>query len=178
MNFNETEVMKEQFQNSGYKIVSFEDKADIYVINTCTVTHTADAKSRKAIRKAKQKNPQALVIAAGCYPEGFKEEVEKLKEADLIIGNVEKYDIVKIVKNRNNLPRTVIKGVWNLKKFLPLTITDFEGKTRAFVKVQQGCQHFCSYCIIPKVRGPMLSESPEKVVEQVKILVEKGFKEN
>ncbi len=179
MNFNETAVMEELFKNAGYKIVPFEEKADVYVINTCTVTHTADAKSRKAIRKAKHRNPKALVVATGCYSEVYPEELEKVKEADLITGNVEKYNLVELVEKRlkGEIPKTVVTGVWKERKFFPLNVSDFIGKTRAFVKIQQGCESFCSYCIIPKARGPMLSESPYLVIKQVKELVEKGFKE-
>ncbi len=179
MNIHETAYMEEQFKKAGYEVVPFEEVADIYVVNTCTVTHTADAKSRKALRKAKQRNPEALVVATGCYSEVYPEEVEKVKEADFITGNAEKFRIVELVEKRmrGELPRVYVKGVWKDKQFYPLTLRQFEGKTRAFLKVQQGCQLFCSYCIIPKARGAMVSMEPEEVLNQAKELVETGYRE-
>jgi len=179
MNIHETAYMEEQFKRAGYEIVPFDEEADVYVVNTCTVTHTADSKSRKALRKAKQKNPKALVVSTGCYSEVYPEEVEEIEEVDLITGNVEKFNIVELVEKRlkGELPRTVVKGVWSEKRFYPLTLRQFEGKTRAFLKVQQGCQLFCSYCIIPKARGAMVSMEPEEVLKQAEELVEAGYKE-
>ena len=179
MNFHETAYMEEQFRKRGYEIVDFSEKADIYVVNTCTVTSVADAKSRKALRKAKHRNPEALVVATGCYSEVYPFDVECVKEVDLITGNVEKFQIVDIIEKRlkGEIPRLYLKGVWEEKRFYPLTIRHYEGKTRAFLKVQQGCELFCSYCIIPKARGRMFSEEPLKVLEQVKELVDAGYKE-
>ena len=179
MNLHETSFMIEKFKERGYQVVPYEEKSDIYIVNTCTVTHTADAKSRKLLRKAKQKNPEALVVATGCYSEVYPEEVEKIKEVDLIVGNVEKFNIVDLVEKRlkGEIPRVFVKGVWNEKRFYPLTLRQFEGKTRAFLKVQQGCQLFCSYCIIPKARGAMVSMEPEEVLKQAEELIEAGYKE-
>ena len=179
MNIHETAYMEEQFKKAGYEVVPFDEVADVYVVNTCTVTHTADAKSRKALRKAKQRNPEALVVSTGCYSEVYPEEVEKVKEADFITGNVEKFRIVELVEKRmrGELPRVHVKGVWKDKRFYPLTLRQFEGKTRAFLKVQQGCELFCSYCIIPKARGAMVSMEPEEVLNQAKELVETGYRE-
>ena len=179
MNFHETAYMEERFREKGYEVVPFEEKADIYIVNTCTVTSTADAKSRKALRKAKQRNPEALVVATGCYSEVYPEELEKLPEVDFITGNLEKFKMVELVEKRlsGKLPKVTVKGVWSDRKFLPLSIRSFEGRTRAFLKVQQGCQLFCSYCIIPKARGAMVSETPREVISQVRELVEQGYKE-
>ncbi|ADY73659.1 MiaB-like tRNA modifying enzyme [Desulfurobacterium thermolithotrophum DSM 11699] len=179
MNFHETAYMEEQFKKRGYKIVDFSEEADIYIVNTCTVTSVADSKSRKALRKAKSRNPKALVVATGCYSEVYPEKVEKLEEVDFITGNVEKFQIVDIVEKRieGKLPRLYLRGIWKENQFYPLTIRHYEGKTRAFLKIQQGCELFCSYCIIPKARGKMLSEKPEKVLEQVKELINSGYKE-
>jgi threonylcarbamoyladenosine tRNA methylthiotransferase MtaB len=156
LNFHETAYMEEQFEKAGYKVVPFSEKADVYVINTCTVTKTADAKSRKAIRKAKHLNPESLVVVTGCYSEVYPEEVGKIEEADLITGNVEKFRLVDLVEKRlkGEIPRVQVAGVWKVRKVYPLGLRHFEGKTRAFLKVQQGCELFCSYCIIPKARGP------------------------
>jgi threonylcarbamoyladenosine tRNA methylthiotransferase MtaB len=179
MNFFETAYMKEQFRKMGYEIVDFSEKADIYIINTCTVTKLADSKSRKAIRRAKRQNPNALVIATGCYSEVYKEEVGKVEEADFIAGNLEKFKIVDLIekKLKGNLPRIYVKGVWSEKNFYPLTIRNVEGRTRAFLKVQQGCELFCSYCVIPKARGRMLSLPLDEVIKQVEELVDAGYKE-
>lgn len=179
MNIHETAYMEEQFKKAGYEVVPFEEEADVYVVNTCTVTHTADAKSRKALRKAKQRNPKAFVVSTGCYSEVYPEEVEKVKEADFITGNVEKFRIVELVEKRmrGELPRVHVKGVWKDKRFYPLTLRQFEGKTRAFLKIQQGCELFCSYCIIPKARGAMVSMEPEEVLKQAEELIKADYKE-
>jgi len=179
MNFHETAYMEELFKRAGWEVVGFDEEADVYVVNTCTVTKTADAKSRKILRKAKQRNPNALVVSTGCYSEVYPEEVESLKEVDFITGNVEKFNMAELVEKRlkGELPRVFVKGVWRESKFYPLTIRHYEGRTRAFLKVQQGCELFCSYCIIPRARGRMVSEDPQKVLEQVKELVDAGYKE-
>ena len=129
MNFHETAYMEEQFRKRGYEIVDFSEKADIYVVNTCTVTSVADAKSRKALRKAKHRNPEALVVATGCYSEVYPFDVEGVKEVDLITGNVEKFQIVDIIEKRlkGEVPRLYLKGVWKEKRFYPLTIRHYEG---------------------------------------------------
>jgi len=179
MNFHETAYMEELFKRAGWEVVGFDEEADVYVVNTCTVTKTADAKSRKILRKAKQRNPNALVVSTGCYSEVYPEEVESVKEVNLITGNVEKFNMAELVERRlkGKLPRVFVKGVWRESKFYPLTIRHYEGRTRAFLKVQQGCELFCSYCIIPRARGRMVSEDPQKVLEQVKELVDAGYKE-
>jgi threonylcarbamoyladenosine tRNA methylthiotransferase MtaB len=179
MNFHETAFMEEEFKKAGYEVVPFGQGADVVVINSCTVTATADAKSRKAARRAKQINPNALVVMTGCYGEVYPHEVEKVKEVDLITGNYEKAKMVELVeaKLRGELPRTAVKGVWREKYFHPLAVKSYEGRSRAFLKVQQGCELFCSYCVIPKARGPMISLPPQKALSQAKELVEAGFKE-
>ncbi len=179
MNYHETAYMEEAFKERGYEVVPFGEKADVYVINTCTVTSVADAKSRKAVRKAKSLNPNSLVVVSGCYSEVYPEEVEKVREADFITGNAEKFRIVDLVERRlrGELPRTFIRGVWKERRFYPLTLRHYEGRSRAFLKVQQGCELFCSYCVIPKARGRMLSLSPKEVLSQVKELVDLGYKE-
>ena len=179
MNFHETAYMEELFKRAGWEVVGFDEEADVYVVNTCTVTKTADAKSRKILRKAKQRNPNALVVSTGCYSEVYPEEVESVREVDFITGNVEKFNMAELVERRlkGELPRVFVKGVWKESKFYPLTIRHYEGRTRAFLKVQQGCELFCSYCIIPRARGRMVSEDPQKVLEQVKELVDAGYKE-
>ena len=179
MNFHETAFMEGLFRKSGYELVDFSEKSDIYIVNTCTVTKNADAKSRKALRKAKRINKNALTVAVGCYPEVYPEELSKMKEVDLVLGNAEKFNIVEIVEKRLNgkFPRVFIKGIWNERIFHPLVVDDYEGKARAFLKIQQGCEHFCSYCIIPYARGRCLSESSKSVVEQAERLSDLGYRE-
>ncbi len=175
MNFHETAFIREQFKTERYEVVPFSDQADIYVINTCTVTSAADAKSRKAIRRAKRNNPDALVVVTGCYSEVYPEQIKSIEEADIITGNVEKREIVKIVENHRE--GKFLKGVWTVNTFFPLLNLDYGDKSRAFVKIQQGCEAFCSYCIVPKARGRCLSESPEKIIEHITLLVEQGYSE-
>ena len=179
MNFHETAYMEEKFKEKGYQLVPFDSEADVYVINTCTVTSVADSKSRKAIRKAKSRNPNALVVVTGCYSEVYTHQVEEVKEADFITGNVEKFNLVELVEKRlrGELPRVLVRGVWNERRFYPLLIRHYEGKSRAFLKVQQGCELFCTYCIIPKARGRMLSMAPQEVISQARELVASGYKE-
>ncbi|WP_456437073.1 tRNA (N(6)-L-threonylcarbamoyladenosine(37)-C(2))-methylthiotransferase MtaB [Desulfurobacterium sp.] len=175
MNFHETAFIEEAFRKAGYTIVSFNDVADIYVINTCTVTVSADAKSRKAIRKAKNRNPEATVVVTGCYSEVYPEAVARMKEVDIVTGNVEKFNLIGIVERGEK--GVFVRGVWNVNKFQPLMNLDYGRKSRAFLKIQQGCESFCSYCIIPKARGRMLSERPEKVIDHVKMLTDAGYSE-
>ncbi len=175
MNFHETAFMEEAFRKAGYTVVPFSEAADVYVINTCTVTASADAKSRKAIRKAKRINPESLVVVTGCYSEVYPEIVSSIEEADIVTGNVEKFRLVEIVEK--NTRGVFLKGIWNVTEFQPLMNVDYGRKSRAFLKIQQGCESFCSYCIIPKARGRMLSEMPEKVIEHVKMLVDSGYAE-
>ncbi|OMH41178.1 tRNA (N(6)-L-threonylcarbamoyladenosine(37)-C(2))-methylthiotransferase MtaB [Desulfurobacterium indicum] len=175
MNFHETAFMEEAFKKAGYTVVPFSEVADVYVINTCTVTASADAKSRKAIRRAKRINPESLVVVTGCYSEVYPEIVSSIKEADIVTGNVEKFRLVEIVERRTK--GVFLKGTWNVTEFQPLMNADYGKKSRAFLKIQQGCESFCSYCIIPKARGRMLSEIPEKVIEHVEMLVNSGYVE-
>ncbi|WP_456397226.1 tRNA (N(6)-L-threonylcarbamoyladenosine(37)-C(2))-methylthiotransferase MtaB [Desulfurobacterium sp.] len=175
MNFHETAFMEEAFKKAGYAIVPFSEVADIYVVNTCTVTASADAKSRKAIRRAKKKNPESIVVVTGCYSEVYPEIVSSMKEADIVTGNVEKFNLVEIVERHTK--GVFLKGIWNVTEFQPLMNVDYGGKSRAFLKIQQGCESFCSYCIIPKARGRMLSERPEKVIEHIEMLIDRGYAE-
>ncbi|NLK87656.1 MAG: tRNA (N(6)-L-threonylcarbamoyladenosine(37)-C(2))-methylthiotransferase MtaB [Clostridiaceae bacterium] len=179
VNQYETEAMAEAFENAGYEIVEFDEAADVYVINTCTVTGLSSRKSRQAIRRAKQLNGSAIVAAVGCYPQTAREEVESIPEVDIVVGTANRLELPRHVeKFRSGGDR--ISAVGNIMKkhdFEDLKIERYKGRTRAFLKIQEGCSQFCSYCIIPYARGPIRSRPAEDVAEEVRKLSEAGFKE-
>ncbi len=179
MNQFDTDLMKTKFAQKGYEIVEFEDIADIYIINTCTVTVGGDRSSRQAIYQAKRRNPNAVVVATGCYAQVNPQELAKLKEVDIVVGNTHKGEILKIVEEyleRKN-KKVVVGEIFREKEVKNFdTVVYFEG-VRPFIKVQEGCNKFCTFCVIPFARGKVRSVDKEKVVEQVKILSQKGFKE-
>lgn len=177
VNQYETNAMEEKFIKSGYEIVSFEEIADIYVINTCTVTNMSDKKSRQMIRKAKQFNPSAVVVAVGCYAQVSKEKLEEIEELDLILGNNEKKEIVEYVEQYKNDKLIHLEDVMHQKEFVDFGTTVHMEKTRAVIKVQDGCDRFCSYCIIPYARGRVRSRKLESVIEEIKALAGTSVKE-
>ncbi len=168
VNQYETNGMIQKFKEKNYEIVDFSEIADLYVINTCTVTSIADRKSRQFIRQAKKRNPKAKVIAVGCYVDVNKEELEKIPEIDLCIRNKEKINIVDIIENNYKTENE------EYCEFGSITYTE---KVRAVIKVQDGCNNFCSYCIIPYARGRIISRKPENVIEEIKQISKKGIKE-
>ena len=172
VNQYETNAMSQKLIEEGYKIVEHTQKADIYIINTCTVTNMSDRKSRQMIRRAKEINPEAKIIAVGCYVQVAK------KEIDLALGNEEKVDIVKycneiIQKNK----KEEIADVMQSRKFAEFGETSYTEKTRAVIKVQDGCDRFCSYCIIPYARGRVRSREPEHIIKEIKQIANEGIKE-
>ena len=178
VNQYETNAMSQKLIEEGYKIVEHTQKADIYIINTCTVTNMSDRKSRQMIRRAKEINPEAIIIAVGCYVQVAKKEIENIKEIDLALGNEEKVDIVKycneiIQKNKNEEIADVMKS----RKFAEFGETSYTEKTRAVIKVQDGCDRFCSYCIIPYARGRVRSREPEYIIKEIKQIANEGIKE-
>lgn len=178
VNQYETNAMSQKLIEEGYKIVEHTQKADIYIINTCTVTNMSDRKSRQMIRRAKEINPEAIIIAVGCYVQVAKKEIEKIKEIDLALGNEEKVDIVKycneiIQKNK----KEEIADVMQSRKFAEFGETGYTEKTRAVIKVQDGCDRFCSYCIIPYARGRVRSREPEHIIKEIKQIANEGIKE-
>lgn len=189
VNQYETNAMIEQFINKGYEIVDFEEKADIYIINTCTVTNMADRKSRQMLRRVKEINEDALLVACGCYAQVAKEELEKIPEIDLIYGTNEKNKIAEYIEEYEkeyrkgidfrlgNVPNGKVTDVMYQKEFLDFGTTSYTEKTRAVIKVQDGCDRFCSYCIIPYARGHVRSRKIESVVEEVKKIADEGIKE-
>lgn len=178
VNQYETNGMIQIFTNAGYKIVPFEEEANIYIINTCTVTNMSDRKSRQILRQAKKNNPNSIVVAIGCYAQIAKKEIEKIEEIDLVLGNNEKVNILeyveKFLKNRNNINIEDIMQNKNYEDFGSVTYTE---KTRAVIKVQDGCDRFCSYCIIPYARGRVRSRNPINVINEIKEISKKGIKE-
>jgi len=165
--------MMQIFEKEGYKIISADKSADIYIINTCTVTNIADKKSRQMIRKAKELNPNSIIVATGCYAQVAKEDLEKIEEIDLVIGNLEKTNIVKYIEN--NIDK--VNEIMFQKEFIDFETTAYTEKTRAVIKVQDGCDRFCSYCIIPYARGRVRSRKPKNIIKEVKEIVADGIKE-
>lgn len=178
VNTYESNAMLKIFNEAGYQEVDFKQVADVYVINTCTVTNTGDSKSRQMIRKAIRKNPKATICVVGCYSQTAPEEIEKIEGVGVVLGTQYRSDIVKYVDEHLETGEMVIKvdNVMNLRKFEDLNIDRFKN-TRAFLKIQDGCNRFCTYCTIPYARGSVCSKEPEKVLAEVKELAAHGFKE-
>ena len=178
VNQYETNGMREKFIEKGYEIVDFNDVADIYIVNTCAVTNIADKKSRQILRRAKIHNKNAIVVAMGCYAQVAQKEIEKIQEVDLIIGNVGKKDIVEYVERFiNKKQKNNIKDIEDEKKFADFGIVSHSEKTRMEIKIQDGCNQFCSYCIIPYARGRIRSRSKESILQEVQKNQEKGIRE-
>ena len=176
VNTYESEYVINILKEHNYEIKSFDDICDIYIINTCTVTNTSDIKSRKMIRNAIKRNPNACVVAMGCFIEANKDyQIEGL---DIVLGNKDKSKIVELLDEYFTKKEKIIK-LYNDPKsqFEDMYITNFPGRTRAFVKIQDGCENFCSYCIIPFVRGKCRSKDPEKVISEITALVQNGYQE-
>lgn len=179
VNQYESEAIAELFAQKGYEIVDIDEWADIYIINTCTVTNFGDKKSRQLIRKVKRQNPEAVVAAIGCYAQTAPDEIKNIEGVNLIIGTKGRKDIVDLVESY--VPEIgVVSTVGQIAKereFEHLTISKLADRTRAYLKIQDGCSQFCSYCIIPYARGPIRSRDPEDIMDEVKVLAENGFKE-
>lgn len=179
VNTYETDAMEKNFRQSGFNIVSVDDVADIIIINTCTVTNMADRKSRQIIHRMKKKNPDAIVVATGCYVQAAKEKVLKDSSVDIAVGNNKKQDIVAIVKDYLN-DRTHNSAIIDINSkcdYEEMTIDDNQMHTRAYVKIQDGCNQFCSYCIIPYARGRIRSRKMEDIINEVTNLANNGYKE-
>ena len=172
--------MAQKFIEKGYKICELAENPDVVVVNTCTVTNIADRKSRQVLRKVKEENQQSIIVAVGCYVQVAKETVNNMKEIDLCLGNVEKKDIVEKVEEymkKNQKENTKIFDVNKETEFQEMGAITFSEKTRATVKVQDGCNNFCTYCLIPYARGRIRSRKKENVIEEVKEIAKKGIKE-
>lgn len=179
VNQYETEAITEIFKKNGYEVVDFEEFADVYIINTCTVTNLSDRKSRQMIRRAKKNNKNSIIVAVGCYAQVSPDEVLDIPEVNLVIGTKDKG---KIIENINLLEEgqdklNLVQDVMKTRAFEELGIEVYKERTRAFIKIQDGCNQFCSYCIIPYARGPIRSRPVEYVLDEVKKLVLNGYKE-
>lgn len=180
VNSYETEAMQKLFEKASYKIVDFAERADIYVINTCTVTNIADRKSRQMLHKARKMNEDAVVVAVGCYVQAAKETLELDESIDLVVGNNRKKDIINILNEYyigNNMEYNNVVDISEESEYEALSIDSVAEKTRAYIKIQDGCNQFCSYCIIPYARGRVRSRKEDSVVVEVENLVSKGYKE-
>jgi threonylcarbamoyladenosine tRNA methylthiotransferase MtaB len=182
VNQNETEALAALFRERGYQVVDWGEPADVYVINTCTVTHLADRKSRQFIRQAVKKNPQAKVVVTGCYAQASPQEVAGLPGVDLVVGNRDKGRIVDLLAEaekgkKGERPPVVISNLGENRDFKDIKATETTNRARAYLKVQEGCEQFCTYCIIPYARGPVRSRPLENTVKAAQKLIEDGFRE-
>ena len=179
VNQYESEAIAELFQEKGYEIVGIDEEADVYVINTCTVTNFGDKKSRQLIRKVKRQNENAIVCVVGCYAQTAPQELEKVEGVNLVLGTKDRAQIVEMVENYKveNGVESHVSDIMKERLFEPLSIQKLANRTRAYLKIQDGCSQFCSYCIIPYARGPIRSRDPQDVLAEVKRLAENGFKE-
>lgn len=179
VNQYETNGMIQQFQERGYEITEFEDVADIYIINTCTVTNMSDRKSRQFLRQAKKNNSDSIVVAVGCYVQVSKDELEALPEIDLALGTNDKTQIVDYIEKyiEEKIKKETLDNILYDAKFEDFGTVTYTEKTRAVIKVQDGCDRFCSYCIIPFARGKIRSRKPESVIEEITEISKNGIKE-
>lgn len=179
VNVYESEAMIEKFIKDGYEITNFEKFSDVYVINTCTVTNMGDKKSRQMISRARRKNPEAIIAVVGCYSQIASDEISKIEGVDVVLGTRNKGDIVYYVNRAREEKKQFVEvsDVLRNKNFEELDIEEYQDKTRAFLKIQDGCNKFCSYCLIPFARGAVCSKDPKKLLKEVHELAENGFKE-
>lgn len=179
VNSYETEAMQQLLEDAGYEIVPFREGADVYIINTCSVTNVADKKSRQMLHRAKKMNPEAVVVAVGCYVQAAGKELEQDAAVDLIIGNNKKKDLVEILDHyfADHGRKEEVIDIGASQEYEELHIRKIADHTRAFIKVQDGCNQFCSYCVIPYTRGRVRSRRPEDVVNEVERLAAAGYKE-
>ncbi|MDB0438172.1 tRNA (N(6)-L-threonylcarbamoyladenosine(37)-C(2))-methylthiotransferase MtaB [Clostridioides difficile] len=178
VNQYETEAMLELFEKDGYEQVNSEEYADVYVINTCTVTHMSDRKSRQYIRRVKKKNPDAIIAVVGCYSQVSPEEILDIEEVNLVMGTNDRRKIVEEIRKIDASKKvSTVDDIMKVKAFEEIEISQTNGKTRAFMKIQDGCDRFCTYCIIPYARGRVRSRDIDSIVDEVKKLAKNGYKE-
>ena len=179
VNQYESEAMSEIFEGRGYRQVENDEFSDVYIVNTCTVTNLSDRKSRQFIRKSKKKNPNSVVAVVGCYSQVSPDEVKNIDGVDVVIGTTERNKIVDLIEEAKDSHEkiNIVKDLKNVREFANTTNFDSNNRTRAYMKVQDGCNRFCTYCIIPFARGPIRSRTIEDSVREAKTLAERGFKE-
>ena len=179
VNSYETDAMSALMKEAGYTLVDFDDVADVYIVNTCSVTNIADRKSRQMLHKAKKENPSSIIVATGCYAQEAGEKLLDDSSVDIVVGNDKKKDIVNLIEayindNQNNISLTDIDKA---SEYESLKLDTNSRHTRAFIKIQDGCNQFCSYCIIPYVRGRVRSRKLEDILEEIKALAALNYKE-
>ncbi|SCX03422.1 threonylcarbamoyladenosine tRNA methylthiotransferase MtaB [Lachnospiraceae bacterium YSD2013] len=179
VNSYETDIMQQKFTENGFRVVPFTQKADVYVINTCTVTNIADRKSRQMLHRAKAMNPDAIVIATGCYVQTDTEGVLKDASVDIAIGNNEKSRIIEILQEYTSKQKKTssILDIMHTSEYESMMLTETAERTRAYIKIQDGCNQFCTYCLIPFARGPVRSRDKKEILEEIKALAIKGYNE-
>lgn len=180
VNFYDTEAIWQLFKNEGYEQVDFETQtADVYLINTCTVTNTGDKKSRQIIRRAVRRNPDAIIAVTGCYAQTSPAEILDIEGVDLVIGTQDRDKLMPYIEQlqQERKPINAVRNIMKTREFEELDVPDFADRTRAFLKIQEGCNNFCTFCIIPWSRGLSRSREPKSVIEQAKQLVAAGYKE-
>lgn len=179
VNQYESEAMSELFEKRGYKEVDNDEFSDVYIVNTCTVTNLSDRKSRQFIRKSKKKNPNSVVAVVGCYSQVSPDEVKNIEGVDVVIGTTERNKIVDLIEESkaSHEKINIVKDLKNVREFANTTNFDSNNRTRAYMKVQDGCNRFCTYCIIPFARGPIRSRTIEDSVREARTLADRGFKE-
>ncbi|AMA72333.1 MULTISPECIES: tRNA (N(6)-L-threonylcarbamoyladenosine(37)-C(2))-methylthiotransferase MtaB [Aneurinibacillus] len=179
VNHYETEAIWQLFKQAGYEKIDFEQKADVYVINTCTVTNTGDKKSRQVIRRAIRRNPDAVVAVTGCYAQTTPHEIMAIPGVDIVVGTSGRDQLIDYVNQylRERQPINAVTNIMKAREYEELDVPEFTDRTRASLKIQEGCNNFCTFCIIPWARGLMRSRKPESVIEQANKLVAAGYKE-
>lgn len=180
VNQYETESLKKQFMDNGFEPVDFSEKSDVYVVNSCTVTSIADKKTRNILRRAKKLNNEAIVIATGCYAQTNGEELSKIEELDYVVGNSDKsaiFNLIQKLEKKENLPKLIVKNIFDEKVYEEIEFSTLREMSRAYIKIQDGCNNFCSYCKIPFARGGNRSRNLESILEEIRKLAVEGFKE-
>lgn len=179
VNHYETEAIWQLFKDAGYEKTDFEQKADVYVINTCTVTNTGDKKSRQVIRRAIRRNPEAVIAVTGCYAQTTPHEIMAIPGVDIVVGTSGREQLTDYVNQylQDRQPINAVSNIMKAREYEELDVPEFTDRTRASLKIQEGCNNFCTFCIIPWARGLMRSRKPESVIEQANKLVAAGYKE-
>ncbi len=178
VNQYESQAIKEQFEKKNYEIVEENEYADVYVINTCTVTNLSDRKSRQIIRRAKRMNPESIIVVTGCYAQINPDEVKKMAEVDAVVGINQKNNIVQYVEDLKEKEQYIdVKELQEIKEFEDMSITQMNTRTRAYIKIQEGCNQFCAYCIIPYARGSIRSRKIKSIVEEAENIINNGIQE-
>ena len=179
LNFSETSTIGNEFLKNGFEIVDFKNQADIYVLNTCTVTENAEKDCRQIVRRVLRQNPDAYVIVTGCYAQLRPEEIAAIDGVDLVLGSNEKFNLFSFTEDfqKKDLACIYVSPTDKLNEFGPAFSTDADSRTRAFLKIQDGCDYKCSFCTIPLARGLSRSNSPDEVVKHFSELIKNGYKE-